>query len=198
MFDSWQFSSGGGVNADTWTLGKTITRPAILGGPTQEQFWQLISVSVEANLVWVWDNTNVGLTSYGKLGAILCGLSLDEVIATQSGNQYQSYVLPVPMDTTLVTTLWDPQQHPFPPTVLSQAGGGVPAQSPQNSLALAASIMPTAPMKLLPGVSPVVGIWMLPSLLGLLTLSGSGGVPNGIGLDIGGAARFTINYDDGL
>jgi len=197
MFDSWQFASGGGVNNDIWTTGKTITRPALLGGPTPEQEWQLVSVSVEANLVWVWDNSNV-LTSYGKLGAILCGLSMDEVLSTQSGNQYQVFLTPIPMDTTLLTTLWDPGQHPMPPTVISQAGGAVPAQSPTNSLTVSATVMPTTPLKLLPGVNPVVGIWMLPSLLGLLTLSGTGGVPNGIGLDIGGAARFTINYDDGL
>jgi len=145
-------------------------------------------------LRWVYDPT-VAAIPYGKFGAILCGLNMDETIPVQNDDQYLVSAYQIPADTTLVATMWEPGSGDMPPMVISQAGPSVPAATPSSALAVETSIMPTNPIDLLPGVNPVVGIWMLPSLLGA-TASG-GASPNGMGLDLG-MARFTINYDDGM
>jgi len=197
MFDFWAFSSGGPVNTVTYTAGRTATRPAVLGGPTVEQHWLLISVAVQAYLRWVTDVSN-NVAVYGKLGAIVTGLSMDQpALATQAGDQYLTTIQELPTDTSLLTTLWDPGQHSMPPSIASQPGPSVAWPGPPSALAVSAEISPPNPIDLFPGVQPVVGIWMLPSLLGVLSiLGGARGIHKRIGLDIVGA-KFTLNYDDG-
>lgn len=189
MFDSWN----SGVMAG-WTLGKTVTRAAILGGPAIEQHWQLINVSIQGYLRWVSDTTtNQNDVCFGKLGRIFTALSMDQVMSTQADDQYLTAVAELPTDTSLMIDLWNPDNDPMPPTAFSSSGG-ISGFTPPTALAMSATISPPNPLDLFSGVNPVVGIWMLPSLLGLYPADPS---PNGIGLDVI-AAKFTINYDDGL
>jgi len=188
MFDEWF----GGYNAQ-WTLGKTATRDAVLGGPYIEQHWQLISVSVQMYLRWIHDSSVAPYAMFGKLGRILTGLSVDQVMSTQADDQYLTTVAELPTDTSLVTDLWNPVNDPMPPIGYS-GGGGVSLQTPYNALAMTAQISPPNPIDLFEGVNPVVGIWMMPSLLGV---NPAAPLANGVGLDVA-AAKFTINYEDGL
>lgn len=175
-----------------WTGGKTAVRSAILGGPAVEQRWSILSVSFQAYLRFAFEVANPAVV-FGKFGKILAGFAMDQALSTQGGDTYLTTAAQLPYDTTLVVPLWDPASDPMPPTTASNVGGSVSPPIPSQCLALSAVLSPVVPLTLDPASQPAIGIWMLPSLLGIA----SGVQPDGFGLNLG-IASFTINYDDGL
>lgn len=187
------------INGAGKSPGSTILDTAILGGPTESENWTLISVAIQGVLYRggfdTANNTSNGVN--GLLGVIQGGITLD---GTQSqsngsfaGNPSSSGLLQLPPDVTLLEDMWNPAQDPLPPSLNIPALTVPPAYN--AGLPISCSIIPTTPIEIPSGVSPLVGMWMYPSTYSSGPVTGGGFAAAFLSIYYG---RFTINYDDGL
>jgi hypothetical protein len=180
-----------------------------LNGPTPQQKWKFISASVQAYLglsSGAYDGANYHsetVVGFGKLERIIAAIDPSNPLG-QSGfspganNQPWSVAVELlPSDSTLQCELWNPAEDPLPPACPFYYGGptGITPPTPQQLLPISGLIMPPNPIELIPGQSPYLGIWMLPSLLGARSI-GVNAVNNFFGLSMY-YGSWTINYDDG-
>jgi hypothetical protein len=161
-----------------------------LQGPNQSQHWTFLSVSVQAKLRFRAADVGDVTHFYGRLSKILAGVILDNTsIPTQNGiNAYISPMQALPVDSTLLTPLWDPDTDPLPPTVASSIGTDL-------GLTINASIVLNDPVDIVPGVTPYIGMWMEPSLIGVVISPATALADFAIEVF---DAVYTVNYDDGL
>jgi hypothetical protein len=165
------------------TPGAVTYTPAGLQGPTPQQNWTLLSVSVQAYLAMsALISAPAGM--FGKLAPIQTGLVLNNQTAPTNA-PYTQPIDNAPTDNTLITTLWDPTTDDMPPTLASGAGSAI-----AEFKSVSSALIPAEPIQLTPGVTPVMTLRLNPSILGAV----AGGV-FGLMLAFG---TFTINYDDGL
>jgi hypothetical protein len=175
------------------TPGATIITRIAPGGPQQNQRWTLVSVSVQAYLALA----SSGAPSYprigGKLGRIIAGLITDPAQAP-TPLPFVSVAQPLPLDSTLTSSLFDPKNDDAPPTFdgalfPGSLGANV---TPDKLLAIQADISPPLPIGIVPGEPMSVGIWMMPSVLSSVVTG-----PSEVDFILAWAS-YTINYDDGL
>jgi hypothetical protein len=176
------FASGNGPG---WTQGATlvdIISPNDLI-PRPGKNFTILGVSVGGRLA-VQQN---GPTLYGKFGKIVIGMPMTpDSSSSPTGFGYLPYTtpaLPLPSDLSLISTLWDPEVDSLPPSFANSS------LDPTNLLPVYASIDLSIPLLVTTGISPVVGIWMLPSLLS------SGGSQPSIQLSMY-YATYSVVYDD--
>lgn len=167
-----------------WSPGATII-DTIQPTVSPNQRWKVLSLSVVGKLNLI--NNSPG--TYGKLGKVLIGLSLDELPETIAGGgaPYATSMRPLLPDSTLMIPLWDPAADPLPPSSGDFSIGGPP---PTTYLSKEAALLPPVPIDLIPGQSIAIGIWITPSLL---ASNSFGGRTNLAVWD----AIWTVNYDDG-
>lgn len=190
------------------TAGNCAIIQPTLEGPAPNQKWTLLSVSIQAGLVFVTGegrtsiNASEDTPSGGVLGNIqaflLPGESNQSVSPTgRPGTFYQPFTInplltigvspPPPFDETLAADLWDFTSSQMPPS--QQVADGT------ELLPISASIVPPFPLGMLPGNPPLIGIYMKPSLLQWYSLPNPG-MQHYKGLAIFGAT-YIVNYDDG-
>lgn len=190
MQDLVAVGSGAGANCALSAGSTLIDAVNFTLGPGLGQTFTITSVSIEA-YVELLVNANLSFPPagpFGQLGAILGALVVQDASQTP-GNFGTAAVLPLPPDMSLSVPLFDPAVNPLPPI---RAGASFAPFGPGTMLALSGSILPPNPIELPPNTTPSVGvgIWMLPSLLGILGLGQ-------IGMRIWGAS-YCVTYDDGL
>lgn len=176
------------------TTGVGLIIPAFIGGPKVSENWEIISVSVQASLMFANFN-NAGFTAvsaFGRFGRIFAGVSMDELVTTPPQQSFLGPIPQPPSDLSLTVDIWNPDIDPMPPTRADATGTFAPQLD--QTLLIGGTISPPNPLQLFEGVQPSVGIWMTPSLLG----AGANAVPpNLLGLTLF-YASFAVNYDDGL
>jgi hypothetical protein len=126
-------------------------------------------------------NTVPGST-YGKLGTILAGL------VTDAGNfpqQVLSSYPGIPTDASLVAPLFDPVINNMPPSI-----SVAPPPDSVQLLPVSLALSPPVPVELTPQYSPLLGIWMNPSLYGASVSTGFQGLYIG-------SPKWSILYEDG-
>lgn len=141
--------------------------------------WKLLSVSVQAYLTF-----QVVQSCYGLLGKIIAGVDTSgQLSITNNGTSpYTPTFLPLPSDATLTQTLWTPDSDPIPP-----APGITPG------LAVYSIVTLPVPITVFAGLQILVGLWMLPSLIGT-PVAGVLGAVNNLLVQNG---TYLLNFDDG-
>ena len=190
------------------TVGSAVLTTPSLEGPQGNQKWSILSISFLSYLVLNDQSGNltpasVNQPTFGKLGQIRAGLILDDqntstggVIANLVG-AVGTGLLSYPADQSLVTTLWDPANDELPPQDVT-----FDKNFNQNAKVITGTLVPPVPVELTAGIlSPTLGLWMLPSLLGnAVTATQSGSLTPGhyaVGLMLCNS-QYAINYDDGM
>jgi len=179
-FGDFQGAPGGAANWAARTPGAGVIN-RLQPPPTGQQKWEILSVSIRASLAFL--NTTPGGV-YGKLGKILAGFVVDAGdFPSQVLTQYPQF----PTDPALVDALWDPDVHPMPPSVAA-----VPPTIAQMATLLPVSVTVTVPVPIdmTPQYTPLLGIWLNPSLYGASSASGF------VGLDVENL-NYSLMYDDG-
>lgn len=172
------------------TSGATILDRASLPatfGPEYGTRWQVQNVSITAYISIV----SGGMC--GKLGKFIGGVIIDPNIQppTTKGPGANAFTTPMrelPQDPSLTVSLWDAAQEPMPPAV--SPSGNPPAAS--QLLPVTATVQLPTPIRPLPIVDIIVGIWLEPSLV---TVAHPGSAA-GISLYCYNAI-FNVGYDDG-
>lgn len=187
LLDTYPAIGGTGATPG-WSTGATLVDQLQLSPPMIEQ-WTLQQVSISAQLLLAPDAGNIG-PIYGKLGKILAGLAVGTT-QTNGDAFYANFdrLVQLPADRTALTTLWDPANDPLPSTQAEFAGPSYTVQP----LYVSATVSPPFPLKIAQGESIGVGLWMLPSLIGIAA-------PNA-GADwqmIVSDAEYAVIYDDGI
>lgn len=170
-----------------WTEGATLI-DAVQVSPKQNQSWTLLSISFQTYLGIV----SLAGQTFGKFGKMLAGIMPPAQQANPtnggSGVPYVTPFIPLPNDTSLFQTVWDPAIDPDPPSFIT-FGPGTPITS---LLPISSTIALPQPIALVPGDSLAIGLWLMPSLLGT-----DGTIDGLIGL-FAQYSSYTITYDDGL
>jgi hypothetical protein len=150
---------GGGTG---WSPGAMLV-DAIAVQPQAREHWTLLSYSVTGLLGIDLKPNNVtqGYIPHGKLGKILTSLVMgtDYIGATQGtlGSAISLTIPALPSDTTMMASLWDPQSDPLP--MQSPYGTSVTPLAVNVQLPISRLLIPTEQFG--------IGIYMLPSLLGM-------------------------------
>lgn len=156
---------------------------AVSVSPGQSQHWSLLSVAFQVNLGLV-----VSGPTFGLLGKVIAGLlPPNQPPITTSGTQapFVQPMIPLPNDTSLLQTIWDPAIDPAPPQFTAFP------TTIQALLPCSTVVSLPEPIELVPGEQLSIGLWSLPEILG----------NNGTGSTAGIFAQFSsyaITYDDGL
>jgi hypothetical protein len=186
-----QLTSASGVNiidnnaafsgtVDQRTLGATIIDLLTLPGQAYKP-WKVIGFSVTAGIRYIQDGPAGAIRQYGRLGQILVGLAVETPTWTQGAAPSQCWVNPMlelPVDSTVLTPLFDPSVNDMPPVVFSNNVISQPA-APLSVV----NILPQ-PIDLTDYASAGMGIWIKPGL-----------IPCSQGLAIFNA-KWSLIYDD--
>lgn len=172
------------------TTGATILDRVSLAtqfGPQYGTRWQVQNVSITAYLSIV----SAGMC--GKLGKFIGGVIIDPNIQPMTtkgpgANAFSTPMRELPQDPSLTVSLWDPAQEPMPPAT---SPSGSPPQASQL-LPVTATVQLPTPIRPLPIVDIIVGIWLTPSLVTVVRPGSAQGLSiyayNSI---------FNVGYDDG-
>lgn len=147
--------------------------------PTQQQKWTLIAVSIQAGVVFQSADS-----SFGKLGKLVAGLVPSGADTPGNFSGLSAPLLPLPDDSSLIATLWDPAADPMPPVQPLNA-------NPPAQLNVQTQISPPVPRPLVSGDNMGIGLWLLRSIIG-----GNNSSAGVTGLAVVGA-KYTVIYDDG-
>lgn len=181
------------ANTANRTMGATqIEQPA---GPINGGWdYDLLGFSIQGLISLYLTGPGVAVTQIcGKLGKILCGITptstptFTQVPSSSGGSRtapFTTPVLPLPTDGSKITTLFDPANDELPLQIpYSTAGIGLPIQT---------SLILPQPLRIIGGVAPCVGVWMLPSVLGSISAV-SQAAPLGLLLQ---SLSFELIYDN--
>ena len=152
-FEDWvEFLSGQALEVQRSSGIKfTVAHP---NTPGPNQRWTIISLSLS---IFIAVRTDFPVV--GKLGHIYGGIMLDPVIAI--GHQEQNFSpIPTP-DQSLITSLFDPDVDPSPPTF----NPNHPPTSYSQLLYCPGTVSPPVPRQIYPGQQITVGLWVSPSIL---------------------------------
>jgi hypothetical protein len=152
-------AAGSGVG---WTQGATLIDQLPLSPPLAEA-WKVLAWAFTFNGAWVPYNPNTHIPSFGKLGAIWAGILTGGEPATQQGGfNFQSPMLPMPVDLSTFQKVWDGGSDPvFPAQPSTAVTGGLPAVQ----AAIGVSDNLPAPITVDPGRPLAFGVWLTPSLV---------------------------------
>lgn len=139
----------------------------------------LLSFSVTGRIAVV---AQPGMTSYGKLGRIVTGLTQEGSETTDSGGVQP--ILPLPEDSALIADLWNPANDNLP--VLISA-----ASDRAGTLVNVTHTLPS-PIPIFQGTTLLIGLWMLPSLSKCDSVADATTWPLWVL-----AANYSLIYDDG-
>jgi hypothetical protein len=171
----------GGLAGAGWTTGAVLMK-SITAGRNSPNSFSLLSMSVQGSLMC---NAASGQFPFGKWASILTGISTlpppSFPVTTNPGT-----VQPLPQDSSLVTTFFDPDNDPMPPTNIPNGPLPIP---------ISATLTLPQPIRIESGMNISAGLWMLPSLLGGRLGTGFGGYfPSRTLLLLN--CSYTLVYDD--
>lgn len=165
-----------------WTQGCTAVQ-IVSPSPSGSEKWSVLSVTIAANLQFVYVNNS---PLYGKLGKVIAGLILNPSLS-QGGAIQTVPMIPLPTDQALLGVMWDGNIDPMPPGRLAATNGG-------PALPISATVNPPLAIELPSSGEEIgVGIWITPSLYGTPAIFSS---PAQAGLRVLNA-QYVVDYDDG-
>jgi hypothetical protein len=154
-------SSGPGVG---WTQGATLIDPLPLSPPLAEA-WKVLAWAFTFAGAWVPWNPNNHSPSFGKLGAVWAGILTGGEGPTGQqlgGFNWQSPMLPMPVDLSTFQKVWDGGSDPaFPAQPSTALTDNVP--SVQATIGVSDNL--AAPITVDPGRPLAFGVWLTPSLV---------------------------------
>ena len=150
-----------------------------------------------------WQLQNISFTSYltilhqgvvGKLGKVMAGAYIDPNIqpsqtGSSAGIPYSPIMKELPQDPNLLVSLWDPAQEPLPP---ANTLVGTKVLGPSQLLPVTATLQLPTPLRPTPIVDVIVGIWITPSLITVV----SPGISTGLNFYVCNSI-YNLGYDDG-
>lgn len=206
------------ANEPQRTKGQTIAVD-LTPSPQINSTWELLSVAISgaltlANITVDQSNHYDVAVPFGKFGSIIAGLVVDgnlqlPQVSTTQGNIFTTFIQPLqpyPLDTSLLTPLWDPTIDDMPPIALrgnTQVSIATPnplvsIDGTPLTLAIRANLLFPIPLQVIPGRRIQAGIWMNPSVLGVTPISSA----DTFGIADTGLTLLNLNYsatyDDGL
>lgn len=196
--DSFQTNVVGGLNVGGWTLGGTVMDLASL--PTAVlRPWSILDLEISCELLLRANipvaqpaNSNI----YGKLSPVVAALI--PMTGQQTLGNYSFGAVPwqcpqVPMPPGASSgLLWDPSADTLPPIVVS-------GNNPVATLRKAQTISFAQPVPMAEGSGPLLGIWIMPSLLNWGNVQGLDSQGQGqpcVSMCVLNA-QWAIHYDDG-
>ena len=178
-----------GGNICSWSKG-ACTIDAVNLQPQPTERWTILGFAVTASLQLV----AISATPFGRFGKIKCGLAVPlspTPVVIDDGNPAGVPFTGLPPDASLITDLWNPDVDPIPPVF-----GNALLQTSQTTLPVAAAFTLPQPIDYggltQPTYQLTIGLWMLPSLYGLINSSLST-----ISLDLFNA-NYVVYYDDNI
>lgn len=181
--DSWSVPLG--VNYRSATSNGCTVFASMGLNPSLVQKWSILSVGFQAALGIAIN----GIAVFGRLAPIYCGVFLE------GGPSPGPAVIlpPAPLsDPSLTVKLWDPNTDPMPPISDGLALG---TMNPGELLQVSAAVQLPVPYPLRSGARPpVVGMWIMQSLLGTPNASTTPSLWQLVTVD----PSYTFEIDDGL
>jgi hypothetical protein len=167
--------------------------------PSSVQNYELVSVSIQGTLVFYSQEVATIQGLSGKLGKIEAGLILDNDPAQTIGKipggstvPWDPQFEPLPTDTTLVSTLWDPNEDDFPS--VGSINSPIDLGNTSLFIPVKTSIVPQNLLSIKSYLTAGIGLWMNPSTYSVVSSSLNNAI---IGLVLL-QPTYTVNYDNGM
>lgn len=180
---------GGGAS---WTQGNFLIDQVKLQPPNGAT-WEVNAFSVSANL---WISTSTPLVAnqigpFGRLSKLWASLLTDASgqMPTLANEDFSPTPGVLPSDTSTSFVLWDPDSDPLPPQV--PVGTAPIAPNGYEAFVVSGSLTLPEPIEVRLGSQLMVALWLLPSIIGFLNMTGTGQ----LAVSVQNAA-YTVLMDD--
>lgn len=191
---------GGTALKSTYSSGATTIDAVPLGAGISSK-WKLLSMSVQAYMALIDAGSQSTTTgAFGKFGRASASLILQPNFDQTNSPPYGGMIspmLPLPQDSTLTATLWDPATNPLPPRTPSPPliPPDITSRPPSALLPVNTSIQLPVPIPIDLVERLLVGLWLTPSLIGFYKPAVNAGLFCQFGLAIL-YASYVLNFDD--